>query len=372
MKYSDEHWWKYIRHCGGICRTRSVRMMCSLLNQWMVAMGRENWAYKKPELVWDDSHSEWILSHSLSEIIYILGPCRKALHEVVDEFISFFCLDDRVPTKAKLAFGDRNFISETERLGSDFALLILRVTHFTDNVLEVHRAQWLKERRILDGDPPYRFRYTNALSWRMLQAIEHNAISGCHFVVDRITEEQPRVHLKGPYYDSATGTRKERHSLILPYWGPPRAPLCYKANSSGRAASKRKRKHAMISTRPNGIVELQAENASDPEPVQFMSYGQIREEPEVEPVFHGEFSLTGMRMTDLTILDFLTPRELYDIQNLNPQMHNFVQTNFSREIQWAVDATKLLQDFFRNEYGRVHLLLSSWGREYEEESPEED
>ena len=365
MKYSDEHWNRYLGLVfAGFSGVKSVRMLCSLLNQWMTAMGRENWAQNKPEVACDDPKFDWQMKHWMKQIVHIIGPCRIALHQVVDEFISFFCLDDAVPKKAKLAFGDKTYVSDPGRLGSDYALLILRITHFMDSLNRYRN--WLMWEK---GISSYGLRLPEDLRDAIYLPIHDNF--NAHFVVDRIEAEQPRVRITDKHHNGITCFGPEKHSAILPYWGPPKAPLCYTSQPNGPAASKRKRKHAMISTKPNGNIEVAQEQASEPAPVQFMSLRQTVKEKENDPEtkrdWYPEYTIAGSLYFDVKILEFLTPRELHSVQKLNSQMHLFVELNFHYELQFAVAATKLLQDFFRNEYGRVHLLLSSWGREYQEE-----
>ena len=371
MKYNSAHWEAYKLHSLRFNDVSSLNMLCSNLNQWISAMGKETWSFNKPEIAACDEDAEFWMKHWQKRLVNILGSTRLSLHQAVDEFIAFFCLDDAVPKHVKVAFGDRNYVSEAEHLGSDYALLVLRIAHFLDNVVEAYSDEWWRKSGNPGGERPYRFKFTDAATDRIHQSLKDNYYK--HFVVDRIADDQPQVWLINIWPKSVRTSiggydkDQQRHSLILPYWGLPYAPLCYTAKSSGPTANKRKRKHAMMSTRPRGNVEVEEKEVTEPSEVQFMSYGEVREEnkEELETTLDEKYSLTGFSKADCKILQFLIPPELKEIQKLSPHMHDFVQKKFARQLQWAADATKLLKDFFQNEYGRVHLLLSSWGREYD-------
>ena len=355
-KYDAGHVWAYNCHKFSFNTIASPCMAVSLLNQWFAAMGRENWSYKKPEVAHADYPNREVPHGSLTEIVETLCAARVATHEALEEIIKFFRFDKAVPRTAKRAFGEKTYVSEPERMGSDFALLMLRLIHFLEKSSEDKRIQieWDPEKEV--EIPPYKFRFTNALGSQFLYLQELN--DAYCYAVDSIAKEQPRVRL----IDEKGG----EYSVILPFWRRPRSPLVYRAPASGPAATSRKRKFCRIDKRKRESDDVH-EVPKSAIPVEFPSYRDNFDLGE-RPIKHfpNEDALTGMCAIDLLILEFLTAADIYPLQDVSPHMRDFIGHHCRRQLRWAVDGTKLLQDFFREEHGRVHLLLSSWGNEYVE------
>ena len=345
MWYDFDHYSRYEKRIFYFHRTQTLRMLVSLLNQWFTALGKESWSYDKPEIAHLMYPGEPCPKGWISSIVRTLGSCRKIMHQAYEEFVQYFCIDEAVPRSSKRAFGDKAYVSDPHRLGSDFALLMLRIIAFIQSTEEYKHTGGLK----------YAFRFNAKLIQYMLEALQYNHWAYC--VVERIVEEQPRVRL-------SDRVSCQPHSAIFPCWWAPRAPMAYRSPTSGPATSSRKRKYCMTETSKKRKRGQEDEVSGELFAVELAYYYYSREEEPPIPEFSDADALTGACSADLRIFELLRPADLHKVQKLSTHLQKFIECHFRQELQCAENATKLLQDFFREEHGRVHLQLSSWGNEY--------
>ena len=319
-----------------------VSGLASLAHQWLCVS------------VLGGSRTEWLLADvgqdnfepfDPVEVMAFLELSVCLLVKIAAMLMKFFCIQMGPIRDFMNAFEPlrkESYITEHSKVGSEFALLLLRLLR---SAHKVNKIDW-----------PGRGRYV------------------CHIAKDvQLAVRRCFAHFRLiPYMVCDIEWSEDGVKVIRMYKNPdglpaflvhakchlPKKPRFYVSDS---AASGVKDELALTLHKPRPPKRPLVYDTGDRSIDLWLQWtDQMKRETSEQIRKSKEQFLSGSEQVDLQILQFFTPRELHMLRGVNKTLRRLIGENCKVPLEWAKKVTALISNFFANEWGRAHLQLETW------------
>ena len=305
-----------------------VSVIAGLVHQWLRVSDPGG---RKVEWLLADHTGKNFLSCEPQPLFEFLDQSIKELLKIALQICTFFCIE-RAPVQAVLTvFGNlkkENYISFHKRAASDFALLLLHLLRYVNRVNNIkwprrgtYRCNIMKESK-------------NAMHSLLCQYV--NLPYRCAIIDFDCPDKNLRSVKLYPKPAHISDT-------FMPTFGLPKRPQC--SVGKGHAFTLCDDLTVCVHSREPSKIYLKIDDEERP----YLFPTQRRSQP-----------FSGSYVSDLQILEFLTPAELHRMKAVNKNMRMFIRRYFRVPTEWARMVTAKITSFFDFECGKTYLLLESW------------
>ena len=264
------------------------------------------------------------------------------IYSVIDEICAFFCPETEIANAIRDAFRSK-WVSVERPISSDLALLVLRLLCFLNRAAG---ADW-------PGKGRYCFQLSESLHTRITETLESIVAHDERFV--GCFQGEPLIFVMARPSNGLD-------NRIIPQYSLPKQPVvkvsqetigrdvCAFAMHAPKPDSAQARHAEAILRESVNITESTKQNGEN-----------VRKT--ANDIVENANSLTGSVTTDFHVLQFFTPAEMRGIRNVNRYTQALAKEFLDVPLRWADEVTQIVRQFFEEDWGRSHLVLSSWAWE---------
>ena len=348
------------------CTTRATTswvadtsIIAGFVHKWLLA---SDLGGSKVEWLFADHMGNDPVPFDANLVLAFIDVCIQGLLEIALQLCIFFCIEREPMKSALIIFGTlkkESYITDHKNKASGFALFLLQMLFFADQVNSIwwprrcrYKCNIMKESR--KAILALRIKYEN-LPLRCMRDK-----SECQ------TKHLRRVKV---YLEPNRG----QAYVMSPCFSLPTQPECargqgerYKVQRDLALVAHCTSEHKVLKKHAQSRKDELTKKINNKRPYAHTKKfsGRDKERADLQRDSHLMQTyarpFSGSCFTDVQILSFLTPAELYRIKSVNKSMSTLVNKHFRVPTEWARKASDHIAKYFASECGVAHLLLGSW------------